>query len=208
MGITRIHILSEWGNNNERVQMSRDLEHSADSIYYEIFNEMGMQLDEGLEIIECTEDEAESRYDIKEGIDCILNFTNGHRATVQEKLLDAPFNTVTFTECQKNGNPGNWYTCTAQYWLTAYARNYHNDPTDLSWRNWMLVDFPVLKRLDATVDLPWVIKDNNNPKYRGIKFRYLQFEDVPKVAVVGRYKGLKPYWFMSDKIAQEGMWVD
>jgi hypothetical protein len=184
MGITRIHILSDWGNTNERVQMSRDLEHSADSIYYEIFNGMGMQLDEGLEIIECTKREAMARYDYKEGIDCILNFANGHRATVQEKLLDKPYNTITFTERQKNGNPGNWYTCTAQYWLTAYAKNYHNDPADLSYRSWMLVDFPLLKRLDAIMELPWVFKDNNNPKYRGIIFRYLDFGDVPEDCIV------------------------
>ena len=60
MGITRFHIISDWGNNNERIKMSRDLEHSADGIYYKVFNNMGMRLEEGIEIIECTRDEAEA----------------------------------------------------------------------------------------------------------------------------------------------------
>jgi len=186
MGITRIHIKSDWGDREPRVAMSRDLEHSADNIYYEVFNNIGMQLDEGLEIIECTKDEAMARYDWREGIDVILNFANGHRATAQEKLLEYWESTNTFTEHQRNGTPGNWYTCTSQYWLTAYAEDYKNDHNNLNYRDWMLIDFPLLKRLDAMTDLPWHFKENNQDGYRGIGFRYIYFDDTPSECIVAR----------------------
>lgn len=169
MGITRIHIISNWGNGNKRVQMSLDLEHTADQIYYDVFNSIGMQLDEGCEYIECSKEDAIARYDYQEGIDCILHFHNGHKATVQEKLLEYWESTATFTEHQKNNVPGNWYTCTAQYWLTAYARNYTaSGGVDLRFRDWMLIDLPALHRLDAIGNLPWHFKDNNKPGYIGI----------------------------------------
>lgn len=185
MGITRIHIVSDW--KSERIDMSRDLEVMADGIYYDVFNKINMPLEESIKIIECTKDEAISRYDWQEGIDCILNFANGHRATIQEKLLEYWQSTVTFTEHQKNNVPGNWYTCTAQYWLTAYANNYKaSKGMDLSLRDWMLIDLSLLKRLDATGYLPWKFKDNNDPRYLGIRFRYLRFDEVPHSAVVAR----------------------
>jgi hypothetical protein len=185
-GIERILIKSTW--NNERLKMSRELATEADLIYFDLFANIGMPLIDGATTTTCTKDEAKSRYDYQEGIDVILRFENGHKATLQEKFMDYWQSTLTFTECQKNNVPGSWYTCTAQYWFAGYVSGYWKYGIR-KFNDWMLVDYPLLHRLDATTKLFWVFKTNNNPSYEGIDFRYLHFDDVPESVIVARREG-------------------
>lgn len=184
-GIVRIHINSDW--KNKRLEMSQRLQTLADKHHSYIFHKIGMPLkDENTEVIECTKDEAMARYDWQEGIDCILYFANGSKATMQEKYLDYVYDTITFTEKQKT-KPGNWYTCTAQYWFTGYARRYWTEGR-MHFDTGIYIDFPGLHRLDAMTDLPWEFNENGKYGYEGITFRYMYFDDLPKQIVIARFK--------------------
>ncbi len=183
-GIERIHIKSSWSDSEKRCKQSHNLEMTADEIYQNIFSSMNMELDDGVIIHDCTKDDAISMYDWKDGIDLFLHTKSGHTLTVQEKLLTKRYKTITFTECQKNGLPGNWYTSVSHYWFVGYAYYY---PNSVEFNHWMLIDLPCLKRLDHKSNLGWVIQDNTENGYRGIKFRYLDFDNVPNDAVIARY---------------------
>lgn len=181
-GIVRIHIISDW--NNARLKMSRDMELSANDLHFSIWDSLNMPLLDGVEIVECTKQDAAARYDWKEGIDVILQYKNGHRATMQEKYLEYHTSTATFTEHQKY-KPGAWYTSTAQYWWIGYALDYWKGKS-LAFRDWMLIDFPGLHRLDAKDSLPWHYTNNEKPGYEGISFRWIYFDEVPSSVIVAR----------------------
>ena len=161
-GIERIHIESDW-KPDRIVKFSQPLEATANKLYHELFRAINMPLLAGDNIVVCTKEQVVARYDYQEGIDVILYFENGHKATLQEKFLDFPQSTVTFTERQKNNKPGAWYTCTAQYWFVGYARKFRDEGIK-EFQDWMLIDLPMLKRLDATQTLPWVIKENKEDR--------------------------------------------
>ena len=187
-GIVRIHIESDW--QDWRTKMSRDLEVTSDAVLRKIFSDIGMPLLPGTDIIECTKDEAMSRYDWTEGIDTLLYFDNGTKATMQEKYLDYKYSTATFEERKTSGAPGAWYYCTAQYYFVAYARKYktHND---LTFQDWVMLDFPGLHRLDQTTELMWFNNENGRDGRRS-SFRYLYFDKIPESVVVSRYMKKPP----------------
>lgn len=61
-GIVRIHIVSNW--KEPRLAMSRDLELAANDLHRETFASLNMPLkDQGVEIVECTKEQAMARYD-------------------------------------------------------------------------------------------------------------------------------------------------
>ena len=181
-GIVRINIQSDW--NSWRIKMSRDLAPTADKLYRNIFNGINMPLRSGNDSITCTKFEAMSRYDWEEGIDCILYFENGTKATMQEKYLTYHNSTITFEENKTSGVPGAWYYCTAQYYFVGYARNYKlNNVFD--FQDWILVDLPAIHRKDAAYELPWKFNRNNKDGSRAT-FRYLNFGDVPDDCIVAR----------------------
>lgn len=183
-GIVRIHIESEW--NDRRTRMSRDLEPTADEVYRKSFENLSMPLEKDAELVTCTKDEAMARYDWKEGIDCLLYFKNGTKATLQEKFLDWVKSTATFEERKVSGQLGAWYYCTAQYYFVAYARLYKNDK-NLSFQDWIMIDLPGLHRKDAAIKLPWKFQPPEDPT-RGGPFRFLYFDQLPKEVIVDRYK--------------------
>lgn len=178
-GITRIHIVSDW--DEPRQKMAQRSEVRADFIYRDVFDWINCPIQPGTKIIECTKEEVIASYDFREGVDVILNFTNGTKATLQEKYLyPTDRNTITFTEHQKYNKPGNWYTCTADYWFTGYVANYEGG--EFGFRNWIIVDFPRLKRLSNTLN--WKYGDNHKTGYLGISFRYLEFDEIPEDCIV------------------------
>lgn len=181
-GITRIRIVGDW--TNKRLTMSQALAPTADGIYRQLFNSLNMPLAQGVEIVECTKESAAARYDWHEGIDVVLKFADGYRGTLQEKFLEYWESTMTFTEKQKQ-KPGAWYTCTAQYYFCGYVVDYRRG-RQLDFRDWMLVDFPRLHRVDAARKLPWLYKGNAEKDWEGITFRYLRFNEVPAECVVSR----------------------
>ena len=184
-GIKRIHIESDW-KPDRILKFSRPLEPTANKLYRDLFQHIDMPLLPGCEELTCTKEEAMARYDYQEGIDVLLYFENGHKATLQEKFLDFPHSTVTFTEKQKR-KQGAWYTCTAQYWFVGYARRFRSAGI-AEFQDWMLIDLPTLHRIDASQKLPWRFKGNNDPNYKGITFRYLYFGDVPTACIIDRHK--------------------
>lgn len=181
-GIVRIHIESDW--KDWRTRMNRDLEPAADELHRNTFLEIGMPLQDGLDIVKCTKKEAEARYDWKEGIDCLLYFKDGTKATMQEKYLDYWMSTATFEETKTNGDPGVWYYCTAQYYFVGYARKYKKHNVR-AFQDWIYIDYPGIHRLDKTTDLNWRFNTNKNDG-RGARFRYLYFDDVPESVVIAR----------------------
>lgn len=180
VGITRICIVSDW--DNERLEMSRSLAPAANALYLNMFNAIGLHILPGEEVIHCQKEEAVSRYDWQEGIDVIFQFSNGHKATNQEKFLTYKYgDTATFSETKRNGDRGSWYTCTAQYYFIGYARKY---PVLMEFQSYVLIDLPGLHRIDAREQLRWNYNGNKDPRFTGIKFRYLYFKDIPQDVVI------------------------
>jgi len=193
-GIERIQINSAW--HDWRTLMAQELAPAADNLYRQIFAEIGLELLPESSMIECTKEEAISRYDWQEGIDVLLHFKRGDKATLQEKFLTYRDSTITFEERKTSGAPGAWYYCTAQYYFTGYAREYlepwksnqparrRTNPT-LSFQDWILVDLPALHRADAQGQCRWSFRENARDGRRA-SFRYLYFFQVPERAVVSR----------------------
>jgi len=103
-GIERIHIKSSW--QDAYTEIGKNCEPTANALYPGIFSDIGMPLvNDAVSIIECTKEEAVSRYDWKEGIDTILHFANGTKATMQEKFLTYHISTMTFETEKGSGEP-------------------------------------------------------------------------------------------------------
>jgi len=202
-GIERIHIKSSW--QDAYTEIGKNCEPTANALYPGIFSDIGMPLvNDAVGIIECTKEEAVSRYDWKEGIDTILHFANGTKATMQEKFLTYHISTMTFETEKGSGEPGAWFYCTAQYYFIGYAKQYKQGNHD--FQDWMLIDLPGLHRIDAVSALNW--QHNRNVRMnRRAKFQYLYFDDVPASCIVARYHGptagtpQQHYW---DTILQAG----
>jgi hypothetical protein len=189
-GITRIKIESSW--HDWRTVLS-DLHSSvADKIYRTTFDNISMPISEGREDVICTKDEAISRYDWKEGIDVILNFQSGGKATLQEKFLTFKNSTATFEIAKTSGAPGAWYYCTAQYHFWGYTRNYWDwqnrvvmDIPVIGFQDWMLCDLPAIHRADATGRISW-LQDQNGRDGRRATFKYVHFDNMPADCVIKR----------------------
>jgi len=185
-GIERIRIKSEW--KDWRTRMSEELGPAADALLFQSLADIGMPLRPGVEIIECTKEDVMGSYDWREGVDCILNFADDTKATMQEKYLTFAVSTATFEEKKTSGEPGAWYTCTAQYYWVGYARKYKdNEPPVCEFQDWILIDFPQLQRLSKTTELPWKHRQNGKDG-RLSTFRYLYFNEIPPAAVVARHQ--------------------
>jgi len=182
-GIERIKIKSSW--NDWRTKMAEDLSPAASALYHSIF-----QLLPDNSAIICTKEEAQSRYDWQEGIDVILHFADGTKATLQEKFLDFTQDTITFEEIKTSGEKGAWYYCTAQYYFVGYARKYKTDGL-LQFQSYVLIDLPGLHREDHKSVLRWYKNVNKNDG-RASTFRYLYFRDIPESVTVDMFPAKLP----------------
>lgn len=182
-GIERIRITSDW--KDWRTDIAEDMAPVADGVYRQVFAGIGLPLHESEQVTCCTKEQARARYDWQEGIDVILSFAGGGRATLQEKFLTYHTSTVTFEEYKTSGEPGAWFYCTAQYYFVGYARKVRDGL--LLFQDWILLDLPSVRRMDGQQHLPW---QNNKNKHDGRRatFRYLHFDHVPAACVVARYK--------------------
>jgi hypothetical protein len=184
-GIERIEIVSGW--SDPFLEINRQLEPAANKLYPQLFAGLGMPLiNDEIVRIKCSKDEVMGRYDWKEGIDLILHFADGTKATMQEKYLTYHLSTITFETVKANGQPGAWHYCTAQYYFVGYGRRIAED--DYGFQDWMLIDLPAIHRADAISSLNW--GHNGSPRAR-TRFQYLHFNDVPTHCVVARY-GMDP----------------
>ncbi len=112
-----------------------------------------------------------AKRDLIEGIDVVLNLRDGKKVSVQEKFLTYHKDTLTVQVQGYNGKRGTWYTCSANFYLVAYAKAW---PTDPALRSWILVDRQLLA---GQSNLPW--KRKANQKDGQVEFDYLQFDEVP-----------------------------
>ena len=190
-GITRIKIISSW--NDWRIQLEEAHYEIANKIYRNLMTSIGIPLASGDETINVTKEEAVARYDWKEGIDVLLESSSGHRMTMQAKFLTFYNSTVTFEETKSSGKPGAWYYCTAQYYFVGYTRKYWNyktrkvvDNPTIDFQDWVMVDFPALRRADATGNIHWEFNKNQHDN-RAAEFRFITFDNIPETCIVGRY---------------------
>jgi len=183
-GIERVHIKQGFHNGDGRDIKSLEMEPTANDTYFELFEKLNMPLQDGVKVEECdTVNDAKARYDYIDGIDVFLKLQNGHRVTIQEKFLFTDFKTVTFTDTNRMGYPGSFYTCISQYYFVAYAKDY---PLDKSFRDYILIDFPGLLRYDANNRLNWKINTNTFRGLERINFRYLYYDDIPDEIIIYR----------------------
>ena len=179
-GITRIKIKSDW--NDWRTRMEDELTPAANELYRFIFSKRILPLQEGYEEVQCTKDEAVARYDWKEGIDIILKFIDGTKATMQSKFLTFADDTATFEEKKNSGADGFWYYGSPQYYFVGYARNY-KDKGILEFNNWILLDYPAIHRSDSRGEIEWEF-NNNHHDGRRAEFRYVFFNHIPENCII------------------------
>lgn len=166
----------------------------TEPILREMFNNSGMELLPGLEIIECKRDELKARYDLYEGIDLILYFKDNTRGTLQQKILFTDFHTATFEEIKNSGKPGAWYYCTAQYYFVIYTKEnrailqeqYKNNSLVPTMREAVLLNLPEVHRLSLNNNIAWwPITRNYN--YRSNAFRSVEYSSMPLSCIISTW---------------------
>ena len=180
-GIERINIVSDW--NDPYIKKQQAMEPYANNIYYRIFSEINYPLlNSQVNYISCDKDDMNGRYDWQEGIDVILHFYDGTKATMQEKFLTYHYSTATFELQKSSGQLGAWFYCTAQYYFVGYEGI--ND-----FRDWILLDLAALHRYDKKID--WKFNKNNpENNNRRSTFKYIEFDKIPSQCVVARRSAL------------------
>ena len=176
-GIYRINITDQWKRNPERRALSKALEPAANEIYQKWFR----LIDDKVYLRDCKLGSEQADQDTTYGKDLYLFKNNGDVYTVQEKLLSAPYKTVTFTTVNHNGTAGLWTTCKADIWFVGYGRNTASG--DNSIQDWMIIKFAELRDLDKQRVLPWKYNQNNTNGEKA-KFQYLDFHQVPRECVL------------------------
>jgi len=186
-GISRVKIVSQWSCSNDAyLRINSACEESANKLYQAIFKELSMPLiDSNVEIISCTKDEAVSRYDWQQGIDVILQFSDGTKSTMQEKYLTWHQSTLTVETSKSSGADGAWKYCTAQYYFIGYARRL-KEFGDSSFQDWILVDWPALQRADRMQLLKWQENQCHNNNRRS-QFKWIHFDGIPANCVISRH---------------------
>lgn len=176
-GVERINIISDWSDAYTRTQ--QELEPFANDIYWRIFNNIEYPLlDNKTSYINCNKNDLIGRYDWQEGVDVILHFQDGTKATMQEKFLTYWETTATFELMKSSGAPGAWFYCTAQYYFVGYKGQ-------ADFRDWILLDLASIHRYDKLI--PWRFNQNNPEKLgRRATFKYVEFDNIPEECVIAR----------------------
>jgi hypothetical protein len=181
-GINRIRIVgSDWHDHRH------DFAQAHEPLSSEIYRQVFPDLKAGEQMIETTKEDAMARYDHKEGVDVILEFEDGMRMTVQEKILSYPYaTTITFEDEKNSGAKGAWYYCTAQLYFTAYSRRWEKEKI-IDFQDWILINYTSLRLEHRRQPLPWGFRANGRDGRRST-FRYLNFDQVPLSCIVDRKK--------------------
>ncbi len=176
-GIERISITSELnGRGAWRFKVAEPCHGFINQTYRSLFN-----LLPGLEYVKCTPEEKFARYDIEFGVDVILNFTNGQRATIQEKVLTTQFSTVTVEYYQdwRNEIPGDWFNLMCDFYFVGYT---NSRPNELD--RWILLDWNKVKMAGDIIR--WQARENQGDGAMA-NFRYVHFDAFPPDCVVAKY---------------------
>jgi hypothetical protein len=182
-GITRFKITDNYnGRGRWRFEKSEARWPLANEIYKQIFNDLGMPIENGDKIIECTKKEFEAGYDIELGIDILFSFLGGGQATMQEKILFTDYYTVTVEYYQdwRIEEEGDWFNLKCQYYSTLYDTNEDFHIDDGVILNWPQTQLATLQRR-----IKWY--DNRNKKDGArASFKYAYFDKLPHDVVVAR----------------------
>lgn len=125
--------------------------------------------------LEWTEDfEDKIHLDRQHGIDLICRLKHGQPLTMQVKVLNSNYSTVTIESVSSyDGSPGDWASCLAQYIFVAYSTNGE------SVERWALIDLPRLNLAEYTRKLSW--GRNENKVSGSSKFRWIAFDHIAEL---------------------------
>jgi len=190
-GIKFIKIIGE--KNDMQFQIADACSPFSIKILRYMFNNVGMNLMPGEDIIECTKQEISARYDMIEGIDILLKFEDNTKGTLQQKILFTDYKTVTFEEYKNSGKQGAWYYCTAQYYFIIYTKQsryeieeqYKSNKMNPEFREAYIYNLPEIHRLSLNGQIDWDIKENYN--YRNNSFRWTHFIKMPDSCIIAKW---------------------
>lgn len=180
-GITRIVITDKTsGRGGWRFERSESLHPKANDIYRRLFEIKNMPLMPGVEQVFCTKEEFMAGFDYQLGIDVILKFESGFQKTLQEKLLNTTFYTVTVEYFQdwKTEEQGDWFNLKCQYYFVGYAPNGSEGIT-----RWQLLNWPQLQEATEQGRVRWWDNINKTDGARA-SFRYAYFDSIPEDCIV------------------------
>lgn len=185
-GITRINITDQTnGRGAWRFIEARKCWPAAHKLYATMFDQIGMPIQDGIKIVDCTLAEFEDGYDYQLGIDVFLRFMSDQVSTLQEKFLFTNYMTLTveFMQDWRNDVQGDWFNLKCQYYLCGY-------PTDdkQEFRQAVLVDWPRLQLATAQGRMRWWENKNGMDNARA-SFKYVYFNDIPADVLIYRHGG-------------------
>lgn len=187
-GIARIHITDAFtGSGRGRLDQARETEPVADELYRIIFDHIGMPLQPGTDVIECTRSEFMAGYDYELGIDVNLRFMSDQTATLQEKFLNFDQYTLTVEYMQdwRTGIRGDWFKLKAQYYFCGYP---NRDRTE--FKDGVLVNWTSLQSATSQGRIRWYENKNKADGARA-SFRWVPFDKIPADVLVYRHR-IKP----------------
>lgn len=195
-GIEYIKIVGEYVDS--QFQLAEAIEPFTEKLVRGLFKDSGMELNSGYKITECEKGDLIARYDLNEGIDKILNFIDGTKGTLQQKILFTDYKTITFEKVKNSGRPGAYCYCTAQYYLTIYTvesrselmDQYKNKSLKPTFRDAILLNLPSVHRATLTPNTNKKLIMEERENYRNGRhnaFYYTHFDRIPEECVLSRY---------------------
>lgn len=183
VGITRFDIQGDLtGRGGQRIDNAKRYWPLTNSLYRNIFSDIGMPLLPGDEVVKCTKEEFAAGYDYQLGIDLIVRSAIQGESTLQEKFLLTDFYTVTVEHCQDwlTLEPGDWFKLKAQYYFVGY------DAKGIFKLNpWVLLDWGRLQRATAQSRINWQLRGNDRSKVGAMaSFMYVPFKKLPPDVLV------------------------
>lgn len=174
-GIERINIVSDDKYLEKRNLISIQHNNVVNNIYREIFPD----LDEDSIITNVSKIDMLGNMDLFQGVDIILQFKDGRKFTVQEKILTFKGeSTLTYEQYKRSGKLGGFYYCTANLYFVGYNKS--NNIINID--DYILVN-NVSLRLDN--DINWIVKQNQKEGRKEV-FRYINFNDIPEKHIIKR----------------------
>ncbi len=183
-GITRFDIgRATNGRGGYRFENSAACWEMADALYRRIFAAGGMPLAERERVVTSVATGSVGTaelYDRHLGIDVVLRLANGRALTLQEKFLTTTFNTVTveYMNDAARGVPGDWFSMKTQLYFVGYV-----DQATMTWRRWLLLNWPAVVIQTERGALVWEERVNQNDAARA-SFRYAPMASFPASCVV------------------------
>lgn len=161
--------MQTWKSDKE---FSLKFESCYDTIYKDVFGK-NIEIYRNHEYVSIEGDRQDQVYHIDTQLD-----TSFGRITTQEKTLRhcfSKFNTFTieFLNNRFDGTKGEFFHCTAAYYLHSYA-----DEAEINLKKWCIIDMNQF-RLACRTNLNWFsqVRDDNNSK---ANFMWIKYDNIPQ----------------------------